>query len=526
MTEPSPAASGGQTPARVRRLLDVAERVYAEQPAALERLQALRQRLDRPLRIAVVGRVKAGKSTLLNALLGESLAATDAGECTQVVTWYRHGSSPRVLLERVDGTQQVLPAHRVEGALQFRLGDDVERVDRIVVDWPTPALAWATLIDTPGTASLSAAASARTENFLGDDLAGADALVFLTRRMSPEDLALLARFQAATSEAGAHTTTLTVLSRPDESGSGGLDALLSAHQIAERITADPAVRAVTEHVLPVSGLLGLAGRTLRHREFVALRTLALADRADAEDMLLSADRFVRPQARVPVSPEIRNGLLHRLGLFGIRLSIGLLRTGVADVDTLADQLVRRSGLAELERLIAVHFQRRGSLLRAATVLRAVERLLRSTPAANDSAAWQQWESVRLAASDLAELEVLTRLRATDTGLPEGARQEAERLLGADGLELAERLDRPAGTPVSTLREHLLGVLERWRGYASDPLAQRSAVDLAEGVVRTCEVLLTVAVPESDQGQVPIVAEANDGDVRESGSTADSPQPGT
>ena len=35
-----------------------------------------------------------GKSTLLNALVGERLAATDAGECTKLVTWYQDGARP------------------------------------------------------------------------------------------------------------------------------------------------------------------------------------------------------------------------------------------------------------------------------------------------------------------------------------------------------------------------------------------------------------------------------------------------
>ena len=37
------------------------------------------QRLHEPLRVAIAGRVKAGKSTLLNALIGDDLAPTDAG---------------------------------------------------------------------------------------------------------------------------------------------------------------------------------------------------------------------------------------------------------------------------------------------------------------------------------------------------------------------------------------------------------------------------------------------------------------
>ena len=54
------------------------------------------QRLTGPLRVAIAGKIKAGKSTLLNALVGEELAPTDAGECTRIVTWYRRGDQPQV----------------------------------------------------------------------------------------------------------------------------------------------------------------------------------------------------------------------------------------------------------------------------------------------------------------------------------------------------------------------------------------------------------------------------------------------
>jgi ATPase subunit of ABC transporter with duplicated ATPase domains len=65
----------------------------AEATATLDRLA---HRLDEPLIVAIAGKVKAGKSTLLNALIGESLAPTDAGECTQIVTWYRNGPTYKV----------------------------------------------------------------------------------------------------------------------------------------------------------------------------------------------------------------------------------------------------------------------------------------------------------------------------------------------------------------------------------------------------------------------------------------------
>ena len=90
---------------------------------ARARLVDARVRLTGPLRLAIAGKVKAGKSTLLNAILGDELAPTDAGECTKIVTWYHEGTSPQVKVYPLVGEAVVRPWSRDPGALDVDLGD-------------------------------------------------------------------------------------------------------------------------------------------------------------------------------------------------------------------------------------------------------------------------------------------------------------------------------------------------------------------------------------------------------------------
>ncbi|SDD38513.1 Dynamin family protein [Geodermatophilus telluris] len=495
MTDP-----GGPAADDVRELLDDALARWADVPPAVRRLAAARRRLDEPLRVAIVGRVKAGKSTLLNALVGARVAPTDAGECTRVVTEYRYGATPRVVLTGTDGATRDLPVRRDGGGLVLDLaGTPPEEVARLVVDWPSADLLAATLVDTPGTGSLSAGTSDRTHAFLGDDggPAGADAVVHLTRQPQPDDLAVLRAFQEATGATGTLTSTVTVLSRADEVGAGRPDALRAAAEAARRMSADPQLQAVSSAVVPVAGKVALAGRTLRQGDFLALRSLATADPAAVTGLLLSADRFCRPDAPVPLPPEDRVALLDRLGLFGVRLSVALVRAGVQDAVALADELLRRSGLVELQRLLAVQFTARGGPVRTAAALRLLEGVLAEHPVPGAGTVRAGVERIRLAADDLPELALLARTRSSSGPLPPALRAEGERLLGAAGTGPAARLGLPADTPVASLRGAARQALRRWQEVAADPLADRAATDAADVVVRSCEGVLAVLDGDPD-----------------------------
>ena len=125
--------------ASLDELLEKAIRCASTEEAS-ERLTEARRRLLGPLRLAIAGMVKAGKSTLLNAIVGEELAATDAGECTKVVSWYHWGNTPQVTVHP-HGREPVLrPWSRQSGALEVDLtglaAADVDRIDVALADEP------------------------------------------------------------------------------------------------------------------------------------------------------------------------------------------------------------------------------------------------------------------------------------------------------------------------------------------------------------------------------------------------------
>ncbi len=492
-----PVRMGGQRSlsVTVRGVLRRAVEVYRDQPQTAQWLRQQLDRLDEPLRVAIAGKVKAGKSTLLNALVGEQIAPTDAGECTRVVTWYCDGPSPKVVMHPKQGPPTQLPVNRRNGALTIDLqGTPAEALNRLVVHWPSQSLRTATLIDTPGIASMSTDNSQRTLTFLtpeDDSPAEADAVIYLMRHLHATDAKFLESFRDQGVGRATSVNTVAVLSRADEIGGGRVDAMLSAKTIAQRYRKDPTLRGLCQGVVPVAGLLAHTGRTLRQVEFDALAALSTAPREEVDGLLLSTDRFLRADSTVaptlqPLDAEARHGLLDRFGLFGLRLSVTLIRQGTDTPAALAEELVRRSGLDELRTLLNTQFTERRDLLKARSALVALDSVLHGDPRADIRPLLGEVERILAGAHEFAELRLLSALRSGAVSLPKAQLDEAERLLGGSGGAAEVRLGQPPGSGPDELRQAALDALTRWHRRAENPLSGRAAADACRVVVRSCE----------------------------------------
>ena len=346
-------------------------------PALQPRIAEAAGSLEEPLRLAVAGRVKAGKSTLVNALVGRRVAPTKAGECTRVVTWYRYGAPDRAEVRLRTGEVRDLPL--IAGMLPEDPGLPVNEIDKIVVYLQSAPLRTKTLIDTPGLATLTGEYQEQTRRtLLGEDADSqhatgqADAVLFVFREAERlDEVEFLRQFHSASGELSATAVNAVgVLAQADLFGSG-LDDEDDPFDIAAEQARRLAKARISEvgGVIPVSGLMAEAARTGRVREAEA----TLLSRLAAVDVM---DLRLREVLGPPEGFEARSldRLYTLLGTYGVHV-------GRRHADSGAGQLVRwldeRSGVAELETWVTRRLVRRSLPLKVMRVLATVTRTAQS-----------------------------------------------------------------------------------------------------------------------------------------------------
>jgi hypothetical protein len=463
---------------RTHDLLMQAAQVYRGHPHADARLRHTLERFTGPLRLAVAGATRTGKSTLVNALVGELVAPVGQAD---FVT-YRDGTQPRAWHHPEHGRPYEVPVTRTADGL--RLGQDAA-APRAVVQWPSRVLRRTELIDTGP--SLPPARI----------LPETDAVLLLTPRIGEPDLDFLRAGRGLRGPAAYPIHAIVVTSRADTHGDGLPDGLLEARRSARRRRRDPLIASLCQDVVAVSPLIGHAARTLRDDEFRALAAIAALPRAESDPHLLSTDRFTAAAALPVVDPRTRLELLKRFGLGGIRLALALARTGCATTSALAERLHEYSGLKDLQTSIAELFVARRAALKARSALIVLDHLLRTERLPPSAQLLAELELLLAGAHDFAEMRLLSALRSGRVTLPAETAREALRLLGGTGTSLGERLGLPTEATLDDIWAVATDSTERWRHEAAlgtRTPAQRRA---AAVVVRSCEAMLAGgAVPVS------------------------------
>ena len=362
--------------------------------ATLERraqaLETLAKGVDQPCVVAVVGRVKTGKSTFINALLGEDLAVIGRTETTCSINYFRYrDSDPGIRCHWRDGEVTDVDQGFVEG-LQGQDARTLHRAGKIHhLEYlgRFKRLRQVTLVDTPGTGAVVETHEKRTTDFIRLDrnlrrrhhqeterIGGeADAIIYLVgAEPRLDDRSFLERFREVTrGSRNSAFNALGVMSRIDINS----EVLERRHELAATIAGKLPNELNT--VLPVSAELE---RTLDRLGAGELRRLIVALREIPPrqlNMLLDDEAlFSEYRGDCPVSVTDRRELLG-----SIEWSVFTTIARAAMESNMSTGEVDRhlhdvAGFQPLRDLLELKFFQRGPILRCHRILRDAEHEIR------------------------------------------------------------------------------------------------------------------------------------------------------
>jgi hypothetical protein len=279
-----------------------------------------------------------------------------------------------------------------------------------------------------------------------------------------------------------------VASRADEIGAGRIDAMLSAQEVGQRFTAELSRTGICQAVVPVAGLLALTARTLRQSEFSALQKLASVEPAELSKALLSVDRFVREQSSLPLDTHTRARLLDRFGMFGIRMSLALLQAGISDSTALANELLERSGLTALRKVIDQQFAQRSGSLKAHTALLSLRRFVELNRLPVSPRIIADIDPLLADTHAFEELRLLGQLLSRPTTFTDDELASLRRIIGGSGTDAGSRLGLTAEVPNDGPRA-AFAAAQRWRRRADHPLNDPFTTRACRAAVRSAEALV-------------------------------------
>jgi hypothetical protein len=367
----------------------------------------LRHCLHRPLRVALVGRVSAGKSTLLNALVGQRVAPTNETECTKVATLYRFGAPARVDVVGLDRHVRTLPFH---SRLPDEFGRPAAEIDFVVAHIPSMLLRDYELVDTPGLATMNSTSSTATRRALvapvaRDGIERPEVTLYLCdSTLRVDEVAFLDEMGAS------RIDTMLLLSHADTFGEGAfgaVDPFEMAQRHVQRLKEQLARLAGA--VLPVSALLAETALTGHLTEADAH---ALGQLADLDEIEISA-MFGGEQLPGATGIDI-DRLLELVAEYGILHGRSVAKRGAA---WLVDWLSERSGIVGVRDQILRRFLRRSDVLKARRILTALREQAMESPRRSQISAILEDARMRPALHALREISALESMMAWDPTHP-------------------------------------------------------------------------------------------------------------
>jgi len=335
---------------------------------------------ETPFTVAIVGQMRVGKSSLLNALVGVDLAVTGVTETTATINWFKYGDQAQC--ERFRVVWKDRPAEEFSrDEISHWVGDSERAEATKYIEFFANAdfLRRANIVDTPGTRSTIESHERTTQDFLAlrreqethREGAAADAILYVLMPVARQnDQDLLTDFESGTRLAGSFPyNSLAVMHKWETLEVD--DPLDEAQRKADKISASMAD--LVARVVPVSAPLAMAAERFEDRFWTQVLELASNSSSSAFEQLLLSDKYFaeRNVASCALDQAARKQLRDQFRLPWASLKM-VLRLAVAkkpgSAESLRSTVRSASGIGLLRDELEQRFFSRSKMIKAFSVL--------------------------------------------------------------------------------------------------------------------------------------------------------------
>ncbi len=422
----------------------------AESADSLDQLAAT---APAPFKVAIVGRMKAGKSTLINSLIGEPLAITGTEEATATLNVISYGTSEQsrcFIAKWKDGTSTEYPIEQLQKDWSGESAEVIELISRLEylqLFSPSEKLRSIEIIDTPGTGSAVKAHEAVTRDFLRPESIEssreqgqrADAIIYVISSAGREaDQEVLDLFGGGRFSSAGPYNSICVFHKWDACakalGSAEKDSLSLATSLSEQLYEQMKDKFLS--VLPVSAPLALASRHAPDRFFDEI--VKLWETSDAQTFSKIDDS--REWDEEPGRKAVRSIYNSLPQTCFFRLVHFLVKNPARSGIEARQMCLNLSLISTLEEALQRNFFANAMVIKQCQLLRKASAVIESG-----------FRRMIIFASDLRD----------DAQL---AAKAAKRLNDPDLAAWAERMVTRLGNDAVRLDEQILTLSKEWEGY--------------------------------------------------------------
>lgn len=471
------------------------------------------ERLNRPLRVAVVGMMKAGKSTFMNALLGEKILCTGVLETTYTVGWFKYAEEPSITVCFRDGEKKEAPFEELEwwsvrvdesGNANPRLQD----VKYLMIHYPSEILKRIEFIDTPGLNSIYGTDSQNTLDFLSInssedtlyEISVADAVIYaFNRSVTEKDKDILTGFQSG----GRHSSPVNSIGILTKADKGEIwefrdkTPVETVKKAADELMEREDLKEILFSIFPVCAKVMEGYIQLEKPDWELLKEFSNIGDDNVLELLNDSEAFIYgdDMEDMPGTEETRNRIINLVGQYGILEITRQLRKGRNEQE-IWDILQERTGIQAVQEILEQHFGNRTFLIKTQYIFNRLWAVIHQI-IKEDRTGKQLHDICGHIADKMEELmdsiQTLKELKALQmyyNGQIQFRNDEEKEdflhITREYGHEVEDRLGVDRGLSVKQLEMVARKKADYWRGRGSDFMMPGTYVEMAYVLTRSYE----------------------------------------